>query len=118
ALSPGRLSSGGTNKLELHRIGPYLKTDRRHFLQQAEYTLGLTYTGIWHFCSHQEMFTQRGGHGLWKFNIPTSQRVHALAYLEQFNVNAFSLFGSDDSLVSTLAIRELDLGVPDLSSME
>jgi hypothetical protein len=45
-----------------------------------------------------------------KFTIPAQQRLAALKELEAMNVNAFSLFGSEDSLVRNLARRELPFG--------
>ena len=41
-----------------------------------------------------------------KFVIPASERLVALKELQLMNVNAFSLFGSEDSLIRTLATRE------------
>jgi hypothetical protein len=42
----------------------------------------------------------------WKFNIPATQRPKVLKLLDEHNLNAFSLFGSEESLMETLAIRE------------
>jgi hypothetical protein len=46
---------------------------------------------------------------LWKIVIPPSERTKVLSLLDRFNVNAYSLFGSDESLMETLAVREVDL---------
>ena len=46
---------------------------------------------------------------MWKFNIPSSERPKVLRFLEEFNLNAYSLYGSEDSLMQTLTTRELDL---------
>jgi hypothetical protein len=45
---------------------------------------------------------------LWKFNIPTSERLKVLKFLDAHNLNAFSLFGSEESLMETMALRELE----------
>ena len=47
------------------------------------------------------------GH-LWKFNLPSSERRKVLAHLSEHNLNAHSLFGSEESFLETLADRELD----------
>jgi hypothetical protein len=47
---------------------------------------------------------------LWKFNIPSTERLKVLRLLnDDYNINAFSLFGSEESLMETMALRELDL---------
>jgi hypothetical protein len=42
-----------------------------------------------------------------KISIPITERAIALKQLELMNINAFSLFGSEDSLIRTVARREL-----------
>jgi len=46
---------------------------------------------------------------LWKFVIPVSERKKVLEYLNCFNIKSFSLFGSEESLMESLAIQEFDL---------
>jgi hypothetical protein len=46
---------------------------------------------------------------LWKIEIPASERVKVLHFLDKFNLNAFSLFDSEESLMETLAFRGIDL---------
>jgi hypothetical protein len=44
---------------------------------------------------------------LWKFNIPTTERSQALKSLNKMNINSFSLFGSEDSLVESISTNEI-----------
>ena len=44
---------------------------------------------------------------LWKFNIPYSERLKVLKYLDGYNINDYSLFGSDESLMETMTLREI-----------
>jgi hypothetical protein len=44
---------------------------------------------------------------LFEITIPVDERLAALKHLDLMNINSFSLFGSDDSLVHTIARREL-----------
>jgi len=53
-----------------------------------------------------KLFSER----LVKFNIPSTERVKVLKFLDAFNLNAYSLFGSEESLMETIAIREFDFG--------
>lgn len=84
----------------------------RHFLQQSEYTICTKdKNGEIYLASHQEVFSMNGGEQdiLWQINIPVSERSKVLAYLDSLNINAFSLFGSEESLMATLALREFHL---------
>lgn len=52
-----------------------------------------------------------GPQGLaWKFNLPASEKWKVLKYLDALNINGFSLYGSEEGLMKTLAIREMHLG--------
>ena len=98
-----RITSGGTNVPELRRLGPYITTHARHVLQQCDYTVCATFSTErreWRFTPQQEAFEDRVEEGeqqrdlLWKITIPSKERVKVLRYLDQMNVNAYSLFGS------------------------
>jgi len=43
---------------------------------------------------------------LWKFNIPSTERSKALKILNKMNINSFSWFGTEDSLVESIATNE------------
>jgi hypothetical protein len=44
---------------------------------------------------------------LYKYTIPASEREKVLRKLDKYNINAYSLFGSEESLMETLALREI-----------
>lgn len=97
------------NRMDVVYIfGPYVKTHRRHVLQQSQYTVCLSFHDEWRFESYDSVFEQ--GHRQQafcrKFTIPVTERPKVLALLDEHNLNAFSLFGSEESLMETLAIRE------------
>lgn len=48
---------------------------------------------------------------LWKFNVPWTERLKVLGLLDGYNLNAFSLSESEESLMETLALRKLSLPV-------
>ena len=101
------------NKIPLiYRLGRYVKTHRRHFLQQCDYTLCVVFDDEWRFEQYQKAFdwpNQTQGR-YWKFNIPYYERPKALKRLDQHNLNAFSLFGSEESLMDTMALRTWHYG--------
>jgi hypothetical protein len=93
-------------------FGPYIRSDKRHFLQQCEYTVC---TGIENsepcYLKHDAVFLDRltldnRQDLLYKFTLPIGERKHALRRLELYNINAFSLFGSTDSLMESVFVHE------------
>ena len=92
----------------VYNLGPYVKTHRRHVLQQSQYTICLRFDNEWRFESYDAVFEEgpRQQGFCWKFNIPITERTKVLALLDEHNLNAFSLFGSEESLMQTLATRE------------
>lgn len=103
------LKSGGGNNPGIYRFGPYVKTDRRHFLQQSQYTICIIRDGEWRYAPHEKVFARCAPDQdvLWKFNIPYSERLKVLRLLDSYNINALSLFGSAESLMETMALREI-----------
>lgn len=88
--------------------GPYIRSHKRHFLQQCEYTICIVRKNEWHYASHEEAFGRNNADQdlLWKLQLPSSQRPKVLRALDAYNLNAFSLFGSEEALMETAAIRE------------
>jgi hypothetical protein len=95
---------------QIRPIGPYVQTHERHFRQRCDYTICGSFDENygWWFDSHQTVFDleQPGQNYLWKFDLPSSERRKALGALNDYNLNAFSLFGSDESLLETMWLRE------------
>jgi len=119
--SGGRVSiyvlSGIRNKISgnrmqvVYRPGPYVNTHPRHFLQQSEYTLCLNFDEEWRFEQYHKVFDD-GLHqqGIcWQITIPASEKRKVLQELGEYNLNSFSLFGSEESLMDTLAAQEFCL---------
>lgn len=94
----------------IRSFGPYVETHHRHFRQRCEYTICGTFDANygWHFDSHEAVF--KAAHPkqdrLWRFDLPLSEREKVLGVLADYNLNAFSLFGSEESLLETLWLRE------------
>jgi hypothetical protein len=118
AWAPGRFRVLGTNTPELKRLGPYVTTHRRHVLQQGDYTVCPTFATAemkWRFTPHEETIASDQGsppNRLWKFNIPSKERLKVLGQLDDMNLNAYSLFGSEESLMDTMSLREMELHRP------
>jgi hypothetical protein len=110
---PKNIKSGGSNRPAIYGFGPIVKTHPRHFRQQSQYTICAEYVhpAGWKFVPHQNVFNLKTPDQdlLWKIVIPASERVKVLGLLHKYNLNAFSLFDSEESLMKTLAVREIDL---------
>lgn len=104
----------GTSSSEpqIRGLGPYIRSHPRHFLQQSEYTFaGQFRDGRWFFVSHEDVFAGAGEarDRLWKFTLPKTERRKVLKNLEAYNLNAFSLFQTEEALLRTISVREIEL---------
>jgi hypothetical protein len=103
-----RVSSSDTPTVDI--MGPYIRTHRRHLIQQSQYSICMLWHLGYQFYSHDQALARDGSLGmngeLIRMTIPAKERTAALMDLDQMNINAFSLFGSEDSLVRTVARRD------------
>jgi hypothetical protein len=108
--TPKGIKVGGADAPRIQRLGPYVKTDRRHFRQQSEYTLCVQFDKIWRFSYHEEVASQNNQDQdiLWKITIPANERLAALISLDEHNINEFSLFETEDGLLRTMGMRRFD----------
>jgi hypothetical protein len=115
ALSEANSHSGSGGTSQIRAFGPRVKTHKRHFLQQCEYTMCGIYTeGEWFFAGHETAFEDWGNDEKYldnfknyEFTLPATERMSVLKMLDSHNLNSFSLFGSEESLMETLSLREL-----------
>jgi len=96
---------------EIYVLGPYVKVHKRHVLQQSQYTICVELDEKCKsmYANHELVFKKDDSRqdNLWKFNIPSSERSKALGILNKMNVNSFSLFGTEDSLVESISTNEI-----------
>jgi len=100
--------------VEMRVIGEYVVTHKRHFLQQSNYTLCLARECGSHiaqeFAAYEAHLANNGEDFpeaiIIKFIIPGSEKNIALRELDKMNINAYSLFGSEEGLMETLFNRE------------
>ena len=109
--------SGWVAEPQIHWLSPRVSTHPRHFLQQSVYTYctQIEENGGRQeiFASHEQAFSPDVDDPiqdlLWKISIPVSERRKVLEYLNRFNISSYSLFGSEESLMESLAIEVFDL---------
>jgi len=107
--TPEGVKGGAVGEPTIRSLGPYLREAHpRHFRQQSTYTVCSGFEGQWHFDSHQHVFecARPGQDFLWKLDIPSTEQVEVLRTLNDYNLNAFSLFGSEETLLETMWLRE------------
>jgi len=109
----GPMKFGGSDRPNITVVGPHIRTHKRHYLQRSRYTICTQHdlSSGCQFVPHQKVFDlgEAQQDVLWKIVIPASERKKVLSLLDRFNLNAYSLFGSEESLMETLAMREVDL---------
>ncbi len=105
----GAKSSSGYT---ISTVGPYVTTDRRHHIQQCRYTFATkTVQNKYVYCNHElafeadkvtvrDIFT--------KYLIPRAERPKVLEKLDLMNINPYSLFGDEHSLMKLLAYRQME----------
>jgi hypothetical protein len=108
----GQGKSRTGNEPYIFGLGPYISSHKRHFLQQCQYTIcSKKEDDIPYYTNHEKVFSKndQGQDLLWKIIIPADMNRTFLKHLDFLNINAYSLFGSDESLMETVALRELIL---------
>lgn len=95
----------------IHTIGPTIASDRKHYLQQCEYSFCIkpNEEHEWVFANHEDVPLREGQNSILKYNIPRSEQQKVLEKLDWMNITAYSLFMSEPSLMETLALREIIL---------
>ena len=107
---PSNMKVGSSDEPYIAGLGPYVKTHRRHFLAaisiyHVRYVWTLRSAGD--FTSHHAVVQfgpVRSGRAVWKIIIPGSERIKVLTLLDSFNLNNYSLFGSEESLMGDIGI--------------
>jgi hypothetical protein len=102
--------SGGCYKdQEIVLVGPYGRSHPRHLLQQCWYTWCVKKNPTdYLIVPHNDVISEAAGQDgkVLKMIIPIAERLKVLKELNRMKINEYSLFGSEDSLVRTIARRD------------
>ena len=102
--------TGRKDKPHIIGLGPNIVTTPRHFRQRSWYTYcRVLQNGLYSYANHEEVFHEgrRDQDVLTKYVIPASECRQCLNRLSLMNINAYSLFGSEEGLMETLAYRAI-----------
>ena len=89
--------------------GPYVEAHRRHFLQQAEYSICTVRVGdVYFYVPHELAFEKEHDEQdiRYKITLPAGERDIALKDLARMNISALTLFQSEETLVRSIGRRE------------
>jgi hypothetical protein len=110
---PNNLKRHSSAEPTIFAHGPIVSAHKRHFRQQSSYTACMIFdeSDGWSFYPHQKLLEGGtvGQDVVWKIVIPISEREKVLRMFDKYNLNAFSLFDSEEGLMETLALRNIDL---------
>jgi len=91
--------------------GPYLSAHTGHFMQQCRYTLVTKkINSDWFYCSHEEFFSRQADMNqdlLTKVTMPGYLKYDILKKLHKMNINAYTLYGTEEGLMEKLAFTEI-----------
>ncbi len=98
------------NRPYIRGLGSRVKAHLRHFRQQSAYTVCLTEDQEkCYFVPYSDDMVSTKSIAdqdvLWKITIPYTERAKALLELNSMNVNAYSLFDTEEALLETLYNR-------------
>jgi FRG domain len=105
------MKSSGSDEPSISLLGPYIAAPKRHFAQHSYYTMCTKWQQVSpYFYEHEKVCKPYDPNAdfqqdmIFKFVLPSSQRKEVLRELADYNLNAFTLFGSDDALMDSLAM--------------
>ena len=110
--TPEGVKGGWATAAAINELGPYATTHARHFRQQAQYTVCVHKPEKrWDYCSHEGVFKSGDDSQdlLRKFILPGELRLEFLKKLQLMNINAYSLFNTEEALMHMLAFKEITL---------
>ncbi len=109
----GRGKGGWAEDPRICHLGRHVRTHPRHYLQQSQYTVSIEGNREeLKYCPHERAFEAslfKKQDLLWKFTLPSELRAEVLRYLHLHNMTAYSLLGSEEALMESLAIQRFVL---------
>jgi len=103
-------SQPNETRTEMYPVYAHSRNNTRHYLQQSLYTVCLKIVdGKLIFSSLADPSMSEDEYDrawITKYILPASERADALHNLDTLNINAYSLFGSEESLLETVFLRQ------------
>jgi hypothetical protein len=111
---PNGLKAFGEKEDMIVTFGNKIKAHERHFLQQTCYSMAIQRDSRkfdWTFVSHENIMARKKDSQdmLIKIILPANESIKAIPYLNEHNINHFSLFQTEDSLMKTMVFKEFKM---------
>lgn len=105
--------SGGSGTPSIHKLTFPPLGNKRHYHQQSCYTVCCMLqppadVAQSYFMEHEAVFSEGNNNqdATWKIILPATEKLLVMKHLSQYNLNAHSLFGSEESLCESIASLE------------
>ncbi len=101
-------------------LGPYVRTHKRHFVQQSWYTVCVQFSDGKHVFVPHDRVMGRGRlyqDKLVRFTLPALDQCQALKDLQRMNITRYTLFQTEEALMSTLAFNKLEKRARELKNL-
>jgi len=118
-LPRGAKVSGAGSPL-IRPLGPYVSAHKRHFLQQSWYTVCTQFIDGGHIFVPHDCVTGRNTSyqdKLVKLTLPALDRCEAMTDLRRMNITRYTLFQTEEALMSTLAFAKLEKRAQDVQHL-
>lgn len=93
--------------------GPLLTIHGGHFMRQCRYTLAVKkINSEWFYCPHEEALARQADRypgSTLRITMPGYLKFDVLKRLHKMDINAYTLFGTEDGLMEKLAFTEIQL---------
>jgi hypothetical protein len=93
--------------------GPFLTVHGGHFMQHCRYTLAIKkINSEWFYCPHEEALARQSNdnpRSTFRITMPGYLKYDVLKRLHNMDINAYSLYGTEASLMEKLAFTEIQL---------
>lgn len=107
----GRGKGGMVGAPQISEQGEYVAAHKRHFMQQSQYTIATKKKhNKWVYCNHHDFFDsskEKDQAVLYKLILSGEKKIDFLRKLNKMNINAYTLYGSEESLMDMLAFRAI-----------
>lgn len=108
-ITGSRLSTRQADSSYISSMPPWLKTDKKHFLQQSAYTMSRCEINEKYFySSHEEALVNENPEDqeqmiFEKCILPANEKISVLRRLRRMNITRYSLFETTPALLATVA---------------
>ena len=102
----------GTKTSRILQLGRYQDTDKRHFTQQAVYTVAVKEENdSWYYYSHNKAYEEEAHENceIKRWLLPIRLKDKVMKLLGEMNITPYTIYGNEEGLMQALAFEFLNL---------